>query len=366
MCGMARPRTSPLFPAMMISIVGLSFVMIPYSWLVGVEWWKGAGLAFPTASAMTTNAGVVLSRESTVAIPIFPLQKRVLLPSEELILNLYEDRYLALAERFLQPPPPRTTTATATTASSTTAVTSTTPPMRPLSTHHGNGCPSLTTRFIMGAVPSTEKPHLLSKGFGPMVPILEPGDVGVVCVVTHAFESLQIPTTMTDGTLTTRRRIIRLHCTAWCRMEITEICSRGTTPTTTTTTAPFGVDDRLHRADPSCLPYITAKVRWLVGTAPPPPLASSSSRADRDDSKQQRRRDWKSLFQNTISSSSSSSLEGGCLSDEFFCLANNAILRQLDDFCEYLHRQSLSSSQLSQQDRMRLLRNGLFSGQPSS
>ena len=54
-------------------------------------------------SAMDEKEGEQKGLEKTLVLPIFPLRKVVRLPTEELILNLYEDRYLAMAEYILKP-----------------------------------------------------------------------------------------------------------------------------------------------------------------------------------------------------------------------------------------------------------------------
>lgn len=272
-----------------------------------------------SAAIMTTSTShpLLVSRQCQSAIPIFPLQKRVLLPSEDLVLNLYEERYLQLAEQF----------------------TLTTP-----TTTNNRTFPSL-----IGAVPSTEKPHILSKGSGPIVPILEPGDLGVVCTVISASES-QIPTL--DGGSTRR---IRLQCIAWCRIELIEIISMGTAAVAPPST----------RTDPSLLPYITAKYRLLAPTSLSPSggataaeQISASKIKDNNDSKLQK--EWKSLLAKV---DMLSALESSSFLDD------KVILRQLVDFAEHLEKtkgkesssifSSSSSSSLSRLDRLRLLRDGL-------
>lgn len=161
---------------------------------------------------MTVLLGKMLSkalqppRAKKSTIPIFPLRKRTLLPTERIVLNLYEERYLLLAERFLE----------------------------------ADSC------LLLGAVPSTGKPQIIARGSGPIVPLFEPGDTGVICKVEKAEES-QIPTF--GGT---SRRRIRLECQATGRLELTKIISRGT------------MILNLERTSKSeKLPYITAEYRLL-------------------------------------------------------------------------------------------------------
>jgi ATP-dependent protease La (LON) substrate-binding domain len=330
--------------------------------IIAVSTISGAGLAFTNgpmlATAMTmsvsTTPPTLRNNHAPTIIPIFPLRKRVLLPSEELVLNLYEERYLQLAEPYLLLSSPTTTTMTTTSS-----------PHR-----------------LIGAVPSTEKAQILPKGSGPIVPLFEPGDVGVVCVVTNASEA-RIPTI--DGGSTRR---IRLNCIALCRIELHEIISKGTTPPRCCTTSDNNDDD-----DPSRLPYITARYKWLF------PSSSSSSSSTNNNSNsnnslmldkeasssKRRQRDGPSreslLLADAVDwlSSSSSSLSSSSLDDDEK-LANEqaAILRQLLAFADRLgppsgaqspageaeegeEKQSSSSSLLllSRLDRMQLLRDGL-------
>lgn len=119
-------------------------------------------------------------------LPIFPLRKRCILPTETLTLNLYEDRYLKLAERVLE-----------------------------RSSRSNNPA-------LLGAFFSNQKPQILAYGQGPIVPLLDPGDVGVICVVNQSQENM-VPTRDGVG----NRRSIRLECTAVAVAELKAIISNG-------------------------------------------------------------------------------------------------------------------------------------------
>jgi Lon protease-like protein len=115
-------------------------------------------------------------------LPIFPLRKTVRLPTEKLTLNLYEDRYLAMAEDILS---------------------------------------SENTISFFGAMYSSNKAQIVKDGEGPIVPLLQIGDVGVIFVVTHSQEDM-IPTVGGQG-----RRRIRLEAIGTARFQIQEILCNG-------------------------------------------------------------------------------------------------------------------------------------------
>ena len=119
--------------------------------------------------------------KQTFVLPIFPLRRSVKVPTETLSLNLYEERYLALAERILLDP-----------------------------------------RRIFGALYSSDKPQLVAGGNGPIVPLFEPGDVGAICRVYRDQEGM-IPTGQ-DGY---ERRRIKLDAIAVGRFRIERILHDG-------------------------------------------------------------------------------------------------------------------------------------------
>jgi len=76
-------------------------------------------------------------------LPIFTLRKKVKFPTDEIHLNLYEPRFLALAERVLQQSEP-----------------------------------------YYGAIYCSHKPQMVTHGgMSPITPIVEPGDIGLLCEV---------------------------------------------------------------------------------------------------------------------------------------------------------------------------------------
>lgn len=103
--------------------------------------------------------------KDTFILPIFPLRKSVRVPSEALTLNLYEPRYLKLAEHVLEREP----------------------------------------RWF-GAMYCSKKPQFIREGDGPIVPMVEPGDIGSVCTVLYDEEGL-VPVSRTNDDGSRQRRI---------------------------------------------------------------------------------------------------------------------------------------------------------------
>jgi Lon protease-like protein len=135
-----------------------------------------------TARTLTTNDNNHKNKTTTLlSLPIFPLRKKVRLPTETLTLNLYEERYLAMAESILD-----------------------------------------SQYNLFGAVFASDKPQMVSRGgTGPIVPLIDPGDIGVLFLVTDHAENM-IPTV---GGM--ERRRIRLVATAIGRFEIQSIRNDG-------------------------------------------------------------------------------------------------------------------------------------------
>ena len=116
----------------------------------------------------------------TFILPIFPLRQAVKLPTEAITLNLYEERYLELSEYVLS-----------------------------------------SNEQIFGGLYCSEKVQILKNGISPIVPIVEVGDVGVVCKVVYHAEAM-IPTV--EGS--TRRRI-KLEALAVGRFRIDRVLHNG-------------------------------------------------------------------------------------------------------------------------------------------
>lgn len=134
---------------------------------------------FPTPSTRAYKA-ISSTRLFGIQIPVFPLRRTVRLPTESLTLNLYEERYLELAEYVLQQEYP-----------------------------------------YFGAIYSANKPQVVRNGTGPIVPLLERGNLGVLFLVQDSEEGM-IPT---RGGIPRRR--IRLVARGAVRFQIQEILQNG-------------------------------------------------------------------------------------------------------------------------------------------
>jgi hypothetical protein len=156
--------------------------------------------------------------KGSVLLAVFPLRKRARLPTDELTLNLYEERYLAMSEFILSQQ-----SSTLYKISSRKAGLSKTVP-------------------FFGALYSSDKPQIITQGgTAPIVPILQPGDVGVLCMVLDWVDGM-IPTSrfskeddadqkmVKDGRTDTEpmRRRIRLNALAVGRFRIDRIVHDGT------------------------------------------------------------------------------------------------------------------------------------------
>lgn len=132
--------------------------------------------------SVTNENSIVLQRDMTLELPIFPLRKSVRLPTDALKLNLYEERYLAMSEFILK-----------------------------------------QDRPVFGALYASDKPQIVKGGQGPIVPMLDVGDIGVLCFVKE-WEEGMVPTQ--DPSFSRRR--IRLNALAVGRFRIEEILNDGT------------------------------------------------------------------------------------------------------------------------------------------
>jgi len=145
------------------------------------------GQTEPTLAAAAEGASS--SSTESLVLPIFPTRKSARFPSEFITLNLYEERYLSLAEQVLE---------------------------NAASAPNGQG------RF--GAIYSSDKGQVVTEnGAGPIVPLLEVGDVGTLFhVQTH--EEGHIPTRRSNGEL---RRRIRLEAVGVTRFRIQQFVHKG-------------------------------------------------------------------------------------------------------------------------------------------
>jgi Lon protease-like protein len=179
-------------------------------------------------------------------IPIFPLRKSVRLPTEILTLNLYETRYLALAEQVLQLPKRDENDATDEGIGAVVTSSSSSPPS-------ATTTPALAdTRGLFGAlyagscpqiVPANRQRKKLDGGSAalapPVTPLVQPGDVGVVFGV-ESFQDGYVPT---YGSVPRRR--IRLVARGLARFRVDRIVENG-----------YGSD--------SATPYIVVEARVLT------------------------------------------------------------------------------------------------------
>ena len=121
-----------------------------------------------------------IQTSETLILPIFPLRQAVKLPTEAITLNLYEERYLELSEYVIS-----------------------------------------SNEQIFGGLYCSQKAQILKNGISPIVPIVEVGDVGVICKVVYHAEAM-IPTV--EGSM---RRRIKLEALAVGRFRIDRVIHNG-------------------------------------------------------------------------------------------------------------------------------------------
>jgi len=145
---------------------------------------RGMLFAPPFRAARQNGDDDNKSKRVKLILPVFPLRKSVRMPSEALTLNLYEPRYLELAKYVLEEKP----------------------------------------RWF-GALYCSKKPQFMQQGEGPIVPMVEPGDVGVVCDVLYDEEAM-VPVLRNDDNGPLRRRI-KLKGLAVGRFRIEKVLHNG-------------------------------------------------------------------------------------------------------------------------------------------
>ncbi len=129
------------------------------------------------------NYNQVQAWSTTREIPIFPLRKFPRFPTDRLTLNLYEERYLQMADCIITSPLP-----------------------------------------CFGAIYVAGKPQLVTGGgSGPIVPLLQPGDIGTLFRITNSHEDLL---SMNENNYSQRK--IKLDAIGIARFRITRIVSDGT------------------------------------------------------------------------------------------------------------------------------------------
>ena len=118
-------------------------------------------------------------------VPIFPLRKFPRFPTDRLTLNLYEERYLQMADSILSARP-----------------------------------------SIFGAIFVSGKPHLVTNGgTGSIVPMLQRGDIGTLFLVNDCLDDT-LPTS--GNAVQAFQRRVRLSATGFARFRISDIVSDGT------------------------------------------------------------------------------------------------------------------------------------------
>lgn len=161
----------------------------------------------------SSNNNAMLSSSSSsilFELPIFPLRKVPRLPTDRLTLNLYEERYLELAEYILH----QTTT------------TSSSQPFQD------------NKLGIFGALYTTHLPQVVPQGTGPIVPVLSVGDIGTLFVVhKETVQDERVPFDRKDPSLLRRR--MKLLGLGVCRFEICKILSDGTAPVSSSPTKDY-------------------------------------------------------------------------------------------------------------------------------
>jgi hypothetical protein len=171
-------------------------------------------------SGDVADSDAATTRRRNLVLSIFPLQKSVRFPTESLTLNLYEHRYLALAEYALasQSDDPDSPLGW---SSQTLNVN-----FRGVQggQHYNNGrdrSSSSRVKGLFGALYSGSCPQLVLGGTGPITPIVQRGDVGVV----FAVKSSQEAYVHMSGS--TPRRRIRLVADGSARFRVDRIIQSG-------------------------------------------------------------------------------------------------------------------------------------------
>lgn len=157
--------------------------------VVGTACWR-KGSVLDLYHRDFTKVSCALNEHETMSIPVFPLRKRVRFPTDQLTFNLYEERYLQMAEYILGE------------QSSTS--------------HQRSPLP------VLGIVYGSHKPQMVRKGTGPIFPMVSVGDFGVLCIVQNSEEAY-VPTI--GGT--EQRRRIRLEVQGIVRFRIEQIVQHG-------------------------------------------------------------------------------------------------------------------------------------------
>ena len=166
-------------------------------------------------------------------LPVFPLRRAAKIPTDTITLNLYEDRYLSLAERVLKDEDVRPEEKSAAGDDG-----------REPEVAEING----ETRRVgntFGAIYCSNKPQILRGGVGPITPMMDVGDIGAVFSVLYSEEGM-VPTRGGDQ----MRRRIKLVGVAVGRFRVERILHDG-----------FGGDAAAGAVQP--LPFILVEASRL-------------------------------------------------------------------------------------------------------
>ena len=108
------------------------------------------------------------TEDNTMILPIFPLRKRVKFPTESIQLTLWEERYKSLAQSVLNQ------------KNELSKVTN-------MSDQRNDSISTKPTAYeqyhTFGILYASHKPQIIRDGSEPITPMIECGDVGVLCVV---------------------------------------------------------------------------------------------------------------------------------------------------------------------------------------
>jgi hypothetical protein len=164
----------------------LRFLLVQHQLLLPIS-------AMATGKVVTTslNSGSSTTLLTSITLPIFPLRKSVKLPTDEISLNLYEERYLALADHVLYG-------------------------NKRISTHS-------TLTMMFGAWYCSNKSQIVRNS--TITPIIDTGDVGVIChVVCHKDDSVTI---VKDESVSKRRRQVNIVGLAVDRFRVEKVLFNG-------------------------------------------------------------------------------------------------------------------------------------------
>ena len=141
-----------------------------------------------TSTSLMANTGT--SSDNNIVLPIFPLRKRVKFPTERLKLTLWEERYKMLSRFVLENAP-----------------------------HPNNP--------MFGALYCSHKTQIVKSGRKPITPIVDVGDIGIICSVTSSqvfIDGEEVSTSRKDEADVEK---IRLWGLGVARFRVEKILSDG-------------------------------------------------------------------------------------------------------------------------------------------